>query len=267
MSAPVDGVVVLAPRTPVDGVDELVELETLEDVDVDGPVTAVVSDVDVDGSVTTVVRDVDVVGSVTTVLSDVDWLLVECEDDVSLLVGVDSVVSADDVVLLVDELELDVDDDELVVSELDLVLFVELDVVLFVEVEVSELLLMVLCVLLDEDVVWFVDDVVLELVVEDVDVELSPAHVLDSVKSPLPSESSVPVPSASVVSSVIADSGTHAQSRVTPPSASTTTALYPPSFCCWTYVTVNSVLPPPKLALNPVPLNSKPSLAGMTKCQ
>ena len=102
-----------------------------------------------------------------------------------------------------------------------------------------------LCVLLEDDV----DDVVV------VPVE-PPAQVLERTKSPLPPVSSAPVPSASVLSSMIAVSGAHAQVRVAPPSASTTTALYPPSFCCWTYVTLNSVFAPRKLALNAVPLSS-----------
>ena len=41
-SAPVDGVVVLAPRTPVEGSDALLELDTDDSVDVDGSVTLVV---------------------------------------------------------------------------------------------------------------------------------------------------------------------------------------------------------------------------------
>lgn len=217
MSAPVDGVVVLAPSTPVDGSDaELDELETVDEVDVED-----------EGSVTTVVSALD------------DSLLVDCVDTVSL----DVVVG----VLLVDELLLVllVDDDDVV--SFDVVVCEDEDVVVGV-------LLVVLCVLL-------VDDVVLELLVD------PPAQVLERTRSPLPFESSAPVPSASAVSSMIPDSGTHAQVRVAPPSASTTTALYPPSFPCWTYVTVNSVFAPLKLASKPVPFNSKPSASGTTKCQ
>ena len=204
-SAPVDGVVVLAPRTPVDGFDALLDaLDTVE--------------VDVEGSVTVVVRPVE------------DCELVVCDDDVSLevvvgvldvwdVVSVEVVVgvlTVDDVVLL-DEL---VSLEDEVVCELDDELL--LDVVLCVLV-----VLWVLLEVLDEDVVEFVEDVVV------VPVE-SPAQVLERTKSPLPLESSAPVPSASALSSVIPDSGTNAHERVAPPSASTTTALYPPSFCCWT---------------------------------
>ena len=215
MSAPVDGVVVLAPSTPVDGSDA--EFDELETVDVED-----------EGSVTTVVSALD------------DWLLVDCVDTVSL----DVVVG----VLLVDEvlLVLLVDGDD-VVSFDEVVVCEDEDVVVGV-------LLVVLCVLL-------VDDVVLELLVE------PPAQVLERTRSPLPFESSAPVPSASAVSFMIPDSGTHAQVRVAPPSASTTTALYPPSFPCWTYVTVSSVSAPLKLAAKPVPFNSKPSASGTTKCQ
>lgn len=224
MSAPVDGVVVLAPSTPVDGSDaELDELETVDEVDVED-----------EGSVTTVVSALD------------DSLLVDCVDTVSL----DVVVG----VLLVDELLLVllVDDDDVV--SLDVVVCEDEDVVVGVLLVVLWVLLVVLRVLL-------VDDVVLELLVD------PPAQVLERTRSPLPFESSAPVPSASAVSSMIPDSGAHAQVRVVPPSASTTTALYPPSFPCWTYVTVNSVFAPLKLASKPVPFNSKPSASGTTKCQ
>ena len=195
----------LAPRTPVDGFDALLDaLDTVE--------------VDVEGSVTVVVRPVE------------DCELVVCDDDVSLevvvgvldvwdVVSVEVVVgvlTVDDVVLL-DEL---VSLEDEVVCELDDELL--LDVVLCVLV-----VLWVLLEVLDEDVVEFVEDVVV------VPVE-SPAQVLERTKSPLPLESSAPVPSASALSSVIPDSGTNAHERVAPPSASTTTALYPPSFCCWT---------------------------------
>ena len=186
-SAPVDGVVVLAPSTPVDGFDALLELLDTDEVDVEGSVTFVVMLVE-------------------------DCELVVCEDVVSLEVVV-GVLAVDDVLLLeelvsLDEVDCEVDDELL------------LDVVLCV-------LLLVLCVVLDDDVVEFVEDVVL--------VELEPpAQVLERTKSPLPSESSAPVPSASTLSSMIPVSGTNAQVRVVPPSASTTTALYPPSFACCT---------------------------------
>lgn len=189
-SAPVDGVVVLAPSTPVDGFEELDELDTCDEVDVEGSVTVVVTPVE-------------------------DCELVVC-DDVSLDVVVGVLTVCDDVLL--DEL---VSLDEEVDCEVDDVLL--LDVVLCV-------LLVVLCVLLvvlDDDVVELVEDVV----VVPLD---APAQVLERTKSPVPSESSAPVPSASVVSSTIPDSGTNAHERVTPPSASTTTALYPLSFCCCT---------------------------------
>ena len=47
-SAPVDGVVVLAPRTPVEGFDALLldEIDTVDVVDVDGSVTVAVSAVE-----------------------------------------------------------------------------------------------------------------------------------------------------------------------------------------------------------------------------
>ena len=202
-SAPVDGVVVLAPSTPVDGFDALLDvLDTVE--------------VDVEGSVTVVVRPVE------------DCELVVCDDVVWLEVVV-GVLTVDDVVLL-DEL---VSLDDEVVCELDEVLL--LDVVLCVLLVVLCVLLVVLCVLpvvLDDDVVEFVEDAVLLLLLLLV---LEPlAQVLERTKSPLPSESSAPVPSASVLSSTIPFSGTNAHKRVAPPSASTTTALYPPSFCCCT---------------------------------
>jgi hypothetical protein len=191
-SAPVDGVVVLAPRTPVEGFDVLLdELDTVE--------------VDVDGSVTVVVRPVE------------DCELVVC-DDVTLLEVVVGVLTVDDVVLL-DEL---VSLDDEVVCEVDDELL--LDVVLCVLlVELCVLVVVVLGVLLVDDVVEFVEDVVVVLS------EL-PAHVLESTKSPLPAESSAPVPSASVLSPVIPVSGTNAHVRVAPPSASTTAPLYPPFF-------------------------------------
>lgn len=173
-SAPVDGVVVLAPSTPVDGFEELDELDTCDEVDVEGSVTVVVTPVE-------------------------DCELVVC-DDVSLDVVVGVLTVCDDVLL--DEL---VSLDEEVDCEVDNVLL--LDVVLCV-----------LLVVLDDDVVELVEDVV----VVPLD---APAQVLERTKSPVPSESSAPVPSASVVSSMIPDSGTNAHERVTPPSASTTTAL------------------------------------------
>lgn len=187
-SAPVDGVVVLAPRTPVEGFDALLldELDTVE--------------VDVEGSVTVLVSAVE------------DCVLVDC-DEVS--VEVVSGMLLVDVVLL--EVLLDDDDEEVSLEDVlcevdDVVLCVVLEVVLCV-------LLVVLCVLLlFDEVVWLVEAVVVVLLD-------APAQVLERTKSPLPSVSSAPVPSASVLSSMIPDSGTHAQLRVTPPSASTTTAL------------------------------------------
>ena len=224
-SAPVEGVVVLAPSTPVDGFDALLEVLDTVEVDVEGSVTVVVRPVeDCELVVCDVVVSLDVVVGVLTV------------DDVVLLEVVVGVLTVDDVLLL-DEVVL-LDDE--VVCELDDELL--LDVVLCV-------LLVVLCVLLEDDVVEFVEDVVV--------VALEPpAQVLERTKSPLPPVSSAAVPSASLLSSMIPVSGTHAHERVAPPSASTTTALYPPSFCCWTYVTVNSLFAPAKLALNAFPLSS-----------
>ena len=234
-SAPVDGVVVLAPCTPLEGFEEVDGLDTWDVVEVEGSVTTVVLALEdsllVDGSVTTVVLDVD------------DPVVVDCDDDESLLVDDDEVVSADDVTSLVALevlLDVDVDDDSLVASE-DVV--VSEDVVLPVEVEPFDVVLfevvlfdvVLFDVVLCEVVVWLVDEVGLELDVEvDVD-DAAPAaaQVLERVKSPLPAESSAPVPSASVLSPVIADSGTHAQSSVAPPSASTTTPFHP-AFFDWT---------------------------------
>ena len=90
-SAPVAGVVVLAPRTPVDGFDAL--LDELEPVEVD-----------VEGSVTVVVRPVD------------DCELVVCDDvvlleDVVGVLSVDVVLLLDEVVLLDDEVVCELDDE------------------------------------------------------------------------------------------------------------------------------------------------------------
>lgn len=69
-SAPVDGVVVLAPRTPVEGFDALVDAVDAVEVEVDGSGTLVLDELDT-------TDEVDVEGSVTTVVSAVDdWLLV-----------------------------------------------------------------------------------------------------------------------------------------------------------------------------------------------
>ena len=196
MSAPVDGVVVLAPSTPAEGLDALLDvLDTVE--------------FDVEGSVTVVVRPVE------------DCELVVC-DDVSLDVVV-GVLAVDDVVLIDDVVSFEVVVGVLTVDEV-----VLLDELVWVDDELLlDVVLCVLLVVLDEDVVEFVEDVVVVLLE-------TPAQVLERTKSPLPPESSAPVPSASVLSPVIPDSGTHAHESVTPPSASTTAALYPPSFCCWT---------------------------------
>ena len=209
-SAPVDGVVVLAPSTPVEGFDALVDVLDTVEVDVDGSVTVVVRPVeDCELVVCDDVVSLEVVVGVLTV------------DDVVLLEVVVGVLTVEDVLLL-DEVVL-LDDD--VVCELDDELLLE--VVFCVLLVVLCVLLVVLCVLLEDEVVEFVEDVVV------VSLE-PPAQVLERTKSPLPSVSSAAVPSASVLSSMIPVSGTHAHESVTPPSASTTAALYPPSFCCWT---------------------------------
>ena len=206
MSAPVDGVVVLAPSTPVEGFDALLDvLDTVE--------------VDVEGSVTVVVRPVE------------ECVRVVCDAVVSLEVVV-GVLTVDDellldVVLCVLLVVLDV---LRVVLDVLLVVLDVLRVVLDVLLVVLDVLLVVLDVLLvvlDDDLVEFVEDVVLVLL-------QPPAQVLERTKSPLPSESSAPVPSASALSSMMPDSGTNAHERGAPPSASTTTALYPPSFWCCT---------------------------------
>ena len=229
MSAPVDGVVVFAPRTLEVGTWLAVELDT----DVVAPETFDVFDVDDSLLVVTgVVLSVDVL-AVEDVVAELDEVVGEVEVE---LLDSDDVLCELDVVVLE---ELDV-----VPCEVDVVLCV-LVVVVHVPwssssstivqgsvtvVVVWELVLVELELVCDV-VVGVVDDVVED---DEVVVLESPAQVLERTKSPLPLVSSAAVPSASVLSSMIPASGTQAHERVTPPSASTTAALYPPSPFCWT---------------------------------
>lgn len=134
-SAPVDGVVVLAPRTPVDGLDALLDALDAVEVEVDGSGTLVLDELDT-------TDEVDVEGSVTTVVSAVDdWRLVDWDDVVSLDVVVGSLLVDVVLAMLVDEDEVVLFDDDVVCAVDEAVEDVVLCVLLLVlcEVDVVEL--------------------------------------------------------------------------------------------------------------------------------